>query len=322
MQRKPSVSQLFRLSSAIFVLSAMIGCGDPASDVSDDLTMNASALGSVHIPGYQVVIKDVYVPGTPVSQPSIAVTETIACPAGKLVLSGGAIPTDPGAFQAIYLAESGPDPSNPSSPAGWRVGLVNRDSPQRHMLLVAVCADRLPGYEVVHRTLSVPAAQTVRDAARCSAGKVALGGGVTVSGGSGRQVLGQSAPGSAGGDALWLVSILNGASVSKTVVIDAVCASPTGLAGYEIVSRESTVARTAGVTSTSVKCPSSKTVIGGGASEVRSGSRSTMTLFASGPSSTVGGDGIGWQADVLSFATADQGGSSTVGISAICVDRN
>ena len=325
MQRTSFVTKVMLFSSATFVLSAVIGCGvdvDPISDDAEELSVNANALGSAHIPGYQIVIKDVYVPGTPFSQPSVAVTESIACPSNKLVLSGGAIPSDAGAFQAVSLAESGPDPSNPSSPSAWRVGLVNRDSPQRHMLLVAVCADRLPGYEVVRRAFSVGPSQRVRDAATCPAGKVVLGGGVTVSGGSGRQVLGQSGPSTAGANPLWVVSLLNGASVTKTVVFDAICANKPGLAGYEVVTREVTVTRAAGVTALSMPCPSGKTVVGGGAREVRSGGSSTTTLFSSGPSSTVGGDGLGWQANVLSFATPDQGSASTVGISAICVNRN
>jgi hypothetical protein len=190
------------------------------------------------------------------------------------------------------------------------------------MLLIAVCANRLPGYEVARGAFSVAPSQWLRDTAACPTGKVALGGGATVSGGSGRQVLGQSAPGTVGGKAVWLASILNGASVTKTVVLAAICADKTGLSGYEVVTRESTVARAAGVTALTTPCPSGKTVVAGGAREVRSGNGSTMTLFSSGPSSTVGGDGIGWQANLLSFATPDQESSSMVGLSAICVNRN
>ena len=329
MQRTLFVTKVLLFTSTTFVLSALGGCDagvDPVSDegreVAEDLSINASALGSVHIPGYQIVVKDISVPGTPISAASVAVTESIACPTGKLVLSGGAIPANTGAFQVISLAESGPDPSSPSSPTAWRVGLVNRDSLQRQMLLVAVCANRLPGYEVARRAFSVAPSQWVRDTASCPTGKVALGGGATVSGGSGRQVFGQSAPGTLGGNAVWLASMLNGASTAKTVVVAAICADRTGLAGYEVVTRESTVARAAGVTAQSSLCPSGKTVVGGGAREVRSGSSSTMTLFASGPSSTLGGDGFGWQANVLSFATSDQGSSTMVGTSAICINRN
>jgi hypothetical protein len=183
--------------------------------------------------GYQVVSKDVTVAAGGFMR------DIAMCPVGSVALGGGASDTSYSVNQPAsgdrIVQESAPGTSGGQSL--WLTALRNNDSVSHVIRLFAVCGNAPAGYQVIHKDLTVAANEFVRDVALCPAGSVVLNGGAAVVGsGSGdfKTRIQESAPGTAGGQSLWLTALRNTDSVSHTTSLYAVCANPP--AGYQVVS--------------------------------------------------------------------------------------
>src|SRR5262249_25198768 len=106
-----------------------------------------------------------------------AKTGTVSCPAGTVVLGGGA--KDTGIGVTIFtdsLAASHPL----SDGSGASAEMDNLSLYQSSFVVHAVCANRPKGYALVHASTSVPAGSQKGAGAACPTGTKVLGGGGTV----------------------------------------------------------------------------------------------------------------------------------------------
>jgi hypothetical protein len=172
---------------------------------------------------------------------------SVACPAGKVAIGGGASVIGEGSKDfATVLRESTPGVKGAGGLTSvWLVALANEDTAPHTLRIKAVCADEPAGYEIVESDHVVPAGGFVRKGVSCPAGKVALGGGAQVIGEGSKDfgtVLRESTAGTVGGGStsLWLVALANEDTAPHTVRIKAVCANPPG--GYEIIHADHDVA--------------------------------------------------------------------------------
>jgi hypothetical protein len=202
-----------------------------ADGVSHQIGLFGVCVNSV--PGYQVVSRNVTVAA------GGFLRDIATCPVGTVALGGGASDSPYSSSQPAsvdrVIQESSPGTAGGQSL--WLTALRNNDTVSHVITLFAVCANTPAGYQVVHEDLTVAAGGFVRDTAPCPAGTVVLNGGAAVVGSGSadfRTRIQETAPGTAGGQSLWLTALRNSDRVSHTLSLYAVCASP--LAGYQIVS--------------------------------------------------------------------------------------
>jgi hypothetical protein len=173
--------------------------------------------------GYHVATSDVALPV------GGSVRSAAVCPAGTVVLGGGASVIGQGSSNfGTILQESAPSTVGGGAQSQWLVSIRNAGGEDRTVRLRAVCAEPLAGYQVVSHTVEVAADGYQRTTVLCPAGTAVLGGGASVVGaGSGPfpTALRESAPGQTGSpaQAAWLVSIRNGEFVNRNVGLRAVC---------------------------------------------------------------------------------------------------
>jgi hypothetical protein len=177
--------------------------------------------------GYQVATTDVVI-----SAGSFA-RQTANCPAGKVVLGGGAQVAGEGVADFnTRLQESAPGIVNFNTNI-WLASVRNQDLVPHTVRIFAVCAPAPQGYEVVTGAITSLAAGGGfnRDAVPCPAGKVILGGGAQVVGEGTADFntrLQESTPGLTGlnnATNVWLVSMKNLDGVAHNVRFFAVCAN-------------------------------------------------------------------------------------------------
>ena len=251
---------------------------------------------------------------------------TAVCPAGKVVFGGGAqVVTEGAADFNTLLQESAPGQvgSGESLRDVWLVSVQNDDEGPHSIRILAVCANRLSGYEVASsETFTVAGGNFLRSTAVCPAGKVVFGGGaqvVTEGTADFNTRLQESAPGQVGsGESLrdvWLVSVQNDDEGSHSIRIFAVCANPPP--GYEVVSSETfTVAGGNFLRSTAV-CPAGKVVFGGGAQVVTEGTADFNTRLQESASGQVGSGESLRDVWLVSIQNDDEG-SHSIRIFATC----
>jgi hypothetical protein len=211
--------------------------------------------------------------------PAGFVRTTVACPAGKVAIAGGAQVAGEGSRDfRTAIQESAP------SGALWLVALRNNDVSAHNVALSAVCVSPPSGYEVVRKDFVVGAGGFAESFAQCPEGKVVFGGGAQVVGEGSRDfrtVIRQTAPDSVlGGTVLvWRAAVGNNDTAAHTIGVFAVCANqPTG---YERIRRDVAVAA-GGVLRSIVPCSAGRVVTGGGSVALgASGSRQTVVQESS-----------------------------------------
>jgi hypothetical protein len=178
----------------------------------------------------------------PASAASPPVRDTALCPAGKVVLGGGAQVVGQGSadFRTV-MQESAPGTIGGGAQSLHLTTIRNADLAPHTFGLFAVCVAKPAGYEVVRKDVVVPAGGFLRDTAMCPAGKVVLAGGSSVIGEGTRDFrtrIQESAPGTIGGGALslWLTAMRNLDRAPHTIGLHAVCASAP--LGYQVVRKD------------------------------------------------------------------------------------
>ncbi|PYO94050.1 MAG: hypothetical protein DMD62_07265 [Gemmatimonadetes bacterium] len=177
--------------------------------------------------GYEVVTKDVAIAAGGFAR------DAVQCPAGKVVLGGGAQVTGEGTTDFdTRLQESAPGTVGVNNETSvWLVSARNQDAAAHTMRLFAVCTYMLSGYEVVSGASTPLGANGGfnRNAVPCPAGKVVLGGGAQVVGEGSADFntrLQESAPGTVGlsnETGVWLSAVKNLDEVAHNVRFLAVC---------------------------------------------------------------------------------------------------
>jgi hypothetical protein len=186
--------------------------------------------------GYQLVRRDVAVGAGAV------VRDTVTCPTGKVALAGGGSIVGQGSADfKTRMQESAPGTVNGGAQSVWLVSMRNTDIAPHTMGIFAVCAAPPAGYQVVRRDVTLAGRSFVRDTATCPKGKIVLGGGASIIGagtGDFNTRIQELAPGTIGGGAqsLHLAAVRNYSSVSRTLGIHAVCASP--MTGYQVIRQD------------------------------------------------------------------------------------
>lgn len=196
------------------------------------------------------------------------------CPAGKVVIGGGAQVVGEGSADFLtVMQETAPSTSGGTTNL-WTTAMKNNDLFASHTIgLFAVCATSpLTGHQIVQRTVTVGAHSFVRTTVSCPAGRVSLSGGAQVVGEGAadfKTVIRESSPGDSPSSSLWLAAVANTDSSSHTVAVTAVCA--TAPAGYQIVREDHALLGDSFLRDTTA-CPSGRVAIGGGVQVVGDGS--------------------------------------------------
>ena len=274
-------------------------------------TSTTTSVPQAALPGYEVVRRDLAVAAGAVLR------DTATCPAGKVVLGGGAQVVGEGSRDfRTTVQESAPGTIDGGNRSLWSVSLRNGDGTAHTVGIFAVCATAPPGYDVGRRDAVVAPGALLRQTTNCPPGTVVFGGGAAVVGagtGDFKTTVQQSAPGTLGGSqSLWGAHVRNGGTVSRTVAVFAVCART--VPGYEVVRKDVPVNAGAVLLDTAT-CPNGKVVLGGGASVVGEGTADFKTVLQSSTPGTVGGGAQAlWS---LSFRNGDTR-SHTAGLFAVC----
>jgi hypothetical protein len=212
----------------------------------------APEISSLKITGYTYALGGVSLP--PDSQGSATAT----CPAGDVVVGGGAYQGGQGL--GSYLNSSYPD----SEGTGWVVYFDNANSETNSGTAVAICAaaSSLADYSIQYGALvNVPAGGEGQGLVTCPSGTVSLGGGADMqtAGTQTYDAINASAPYGTTG---WRAYMGSSGSQSTEGLAAAVCA--TEPAGWAQVA-SAYVSNPAGhATTVTVRCPSGTKVLGGG----------------------------------------------------------
>ncbi|MFN2571696.1 MAG: hypothetical protein ABR537_08815 [Gemmatimonadales bacterium] len=282
------------------------------------------ATGTTGLTGYQIITSDALVQAGQFNR------DAVQCPAGKVVVGGGAQVAGEGSADFnTRLRESGPSTVGAGASARdvWLVSIQNDDASDHTVRMFVACANPPAGYEVMTSadfTLTTGGGFH-REAVQCSAGKSILSGGAQVVGeGTGNFYvkLQEDAPGSVGAPGstrdVWLVSMKNQDEVQHTARISAVCASP--LSGYEVkTSSDFSLAADGGFDRQSVLCTGAKAVTGGGAQVAGEGVADFGTRLQESAPGTVGLPAQdGW---LVSMKNED-GSAHTGRAFTVCVDAS
>jgi hypothetical protein len=287
------------------VVVAVASCAAPAL-VGLASAQALAATAAVKIGGYKVVEKTFSLPA------GGFVRNTAPCPAGKVVLGGGAQVVGAGSANfGTVVRES--EPGTLGGGALWLAAVSNQSSTSRTLGIFAVCANKPRGYKVVEKTFSLHAHGFVRNTAPCPAGKVVLGGGAAVVGAGSANfgtVVRESSPGTLGGGSLWLAAVSNRSATNRTLGIFAVCANkPTN---YTVVEKKASLPAGGFVRDTAM-CPAGTVVLGGGSAVVGAGTGNFATTVQESDPGTLGGGSL-WLAAVRNHSRSHR----TLGIFAVC----
>jgi hypothetical protein len=209
------------------------GIGESWYSLAQNLDSVAHAVGTFGVcvnptAGYQVASKNVTAPAGGYAR------DIATCPAGTVALGGGFRDLTAFGTNGSVLEESAPSTSGGLSV--WLIAAHNYDTSAHTLMLFTVCANAPAGYQVIHKDLTVAAGGFVRDTALCPVGTVVYGGGVAVvhSGTADfKTQMRETAPGTAGGQPLWLTALRNTDSAAHTISLYAVCAN--ALPGYHVI---------------------------------------------------------------------------------------
>jgi len=294
------------------VVVAMATCAAP-SLVGLASTQALAATTAVKIGGYTVVEKTFSLPA------GGFVRSTAPCPAGKVVLGGGAAVVGAGSANfGTVIQESEPGTVGGTTSV-WLAAVSNQSSTNRTLGIFAVCAKKPKGYKVVEKTFSLPAHGFVRDTALCPVRKVVLGGGAAVVGGGSANfgtVVQESSPGTISGTrSVWLAAVSNHSATKRTLGVFAVCApKPTN---YSVVEHKVSLPGGGFVRDTAT-CPAGKVVLGGGSAVVGAGTGNFATVVQESSPGTFGGGATSlWLAAVSNHSRT----SRTLGIFAVCAAK-
>jgi hypothetical protein len=209
--------------------------------VSHLLQFSVTCMNPLALSNYTVVRKQVRL------LPRVFHRDFMACPIGRVALSGGFRVTD-GASGVTTLHESGPAEGTASV---WQVTLRNEDTVVHDIDVLAVCANRPNGYTVVTGTFTVVPGELLHKFRACPPGTDVLGGGTHVVGvgvGDFRTNVQQTAPApfvvvtdpSFLPTSGWFAAVRNNDTAAHTIAVVATCANPP--AGYQVVRREVVIA--------------------------------------------------------------------------------
>ena len=155
------------------------------------------------------------------------VRQAATCPAGTVVLGGGAAVVGAGSANfGTELQESAPGTN--SSGSIWLVAVSNHSSTSYNLRIFAVCATAPSGYTVAEHTVSLPAGGFVRQDVTCPAGTVVLSGGAQVVGHGSANFgteLQESNLDFSKTASLWVAAVSNHSSASYNLGMFAVCAT-------------------------------------------------------------------------------------------------
>ncbi|HWE55760.1 MAG TPA: PKD domain-containing protein [Acidimicrobiales bacterium] len=294
------------------------GSGPTTSTTNPTTTTSSSTTTTTLAPsslvGYQVVEKDDSL------APGQYLDDAADCPAGDVVLGGGAAVVGNGTANFDTVIEE----SDPGTLGGstylWDAGIKNNSSSTYTIGIFAACAQAPPGYQVVQATATVKANSVLSGAATCPSGTQLLGGGAAVffdGNGDHDTVVQKSWPDTTGD---WNSDIDNLSSSTYTIGFNAVCASP--LAGYQIVTQADTLQSGSYIRDVAA-CPGSEVVAGGGegygGAQILGGGHGrvvtvTYTMMESEISTLNGGDVY------LASVAGGGSGSDPLNIYAVCVN--
>ena len=225
--------------------------------------------------------------GAGTAQASSFVPKTVPCGFTSHVVAGGGMRVVGEAPANFHTRIQETAPGKSGALSFWFASARNSDSVVHKLGFFAICHRPPHRYEIVKHEVVVPAGGFLHDTATCPQGKVVIGGGARVAG-NGRSEystsIQETAPGTSGGQSLWLVALRNHDTVKHAIVISAVCADK--LDGYGVVHKDMLVAA-GGFVRQTVGCPAGKVVYAGGAS-VLDGTSDFRTRMQETAPTTVG----------------------------------
>jgi hypothetical protein len=245
------------------------------------------------------------------------------CAAGQQVTGGGAAVVSEGTGDFKTQIEGAQasthfDLTTHTVAGLWATTIRNADGVSHQIGLFGVCVDSVSGYQVVSKDATVAAGGFLRDIATCPVGTVALGGGATDTSYSVNQaasldrIVQESAPGTSGGQSLWLTALRNNDSVSHVIKLFAVCANSP--AGYQVIHKDVTLAA-GGFVRDTAQCPVGSVVLSGGAAVVGSGSGDFKTRVQESAPGTAGSQSL-W----LTAMRNSDSVSHTTSLYAVCTN--
>lgn len=227
----------------------------PAASAGLLLALGAAALAALASPAAAAV------PGLQiVSEPSESnsqsfKSQTVSCPAGKQVIGTGAVITGGGRNVILddlvptsTTVRAGAREDQDGTPANWTVRAF------------AVCADPLPGYQIVSQTSLRNSDDGKSRSASCPGGTRVLGGGAELTGGLGQVVINRMLPGNTSVDATGFED-QDGQSGNWALRTFAVCA--VAPAGLEVQTRTSEL-NSGSAKSQSVGCSAGREALSAG----------------------------------------------------------
>ena len=237
-----------------------------------DGTVHGNGASGAGLSGYEVVTQSTG------SDSSSLKSMTAECPAGKMVIGGGARIF--GSISGTALTASGPD-GPPDQPTKWfATALEVAPNSDNWGLRVDVFCATVPDYEVVTQLTGSDSSSVKSMTAECPPGKMVIGGGARIFGSiSGTSLTASGPEGPPSEPNEWFATALEVAPNSQDwgLRIDVFCAN---VSDYEVVT-QSTGSDSDSVKSMTAACPAGKMVIGGGARIF--GSISGTALTTSGP---------------------------------------
>jgi hypothetical protein len=249
------------------------------------------------------------------------VSQAADCPAGTVVVGGGAQVVGTGAASpGTEIQESAPEStgSGTSTTYAWQAAVSNTSTSNYTLGVFAVCGPAPSGYQIVENPVSLAGGGFVRTTADCPSGTVVLGGGAQVTPAGSSNVdteMQESSPGTASGVSLWLAAVSNHSTSNYTLGIYAVCG--TAPSGYQVAETNVTLAA-GGSVNQDAACPTGTIVLGGGAAVIGAGSANFGTeLLESAPAipGVTGGVSTNW----VVAASNGSATSYTFGLFAVCV---
>jgi hypothetical protein len=262
--------------------------------------------------GYQVVERTYSVPA------GGYVRNIAQCPAGTVVLSGGASVVGSGSANFYtQLQESAPGTNGAGSV--WLASVSNTSANNLTLGIFAVCGAAPAGYQILHSRVSLPTSGFIRQGVQCPLAERALAGGASVAGEGSADFnteIHESGPLDGPGMSSWLTAVYNGSVNNHTVDLAAVCANPP--AGYQVVQHPVTLpsqfSSPANFVRTTAVCPAGEVVLGGGAEVPAAGSADRLTALQESAPATASGNSM-WLAAVGNHSLT----AYTLYLYAICV---
>ena len=264
--------KLSKRFAAMGVLAVVVLVSGATWGFARDGTVHGNSASGAGLSGYEVITQST------VSDSSSVKSITAECPAGKMVIGGGARIF--GNISGTALTTSGPQ-GPPDQPTEWfATALEVAPNSDDWGLRVDVFCATVPDYEVVTQSTVSDSSSVKSITTECPAGKMVIGGGARIFGSISGTALTTSGPdGPTSQPTEWFATALEVAPNSGDwgLRADVFCAT---VPGYEVVT-QSTGSDSSSAKSMTAECPAEKMVIGGGARIF--GSISGTALTTSGP---------------------------------------